>query len=286
VGPGSGGDFLGAESAAPPGPWAPVDLSGTDPPPDLDRAVSVLARATILEWDYHLAAQEPDEIRGLVGWLGALTRAGIIPRGAGDSAGAPFPNSLMDLAHQYGARHLYDALCLIQGSWMPGFPFEMGDWISGYWSRAHLAVVPLPPVPGWPHKVRRLADMSLLPVIDRRFWTSPRLVTSLDVAPLVLCHAIRQPARSGRLPGERSAAEVAYGRARASMTWFEEFVLPSAAESALEDFIDRCLAGPTTFPPASPAGPSGPSAPIGPSAPAQPSPSWRPGPQGLTASAG
>lgn len=280
VGPGPGSAFLGPESPGPQQPWAPVYLSETGPPPDLDQAVNTVAQATVLEWDRHLTTQEPDEIRGLVGWLGALRRAGILSM-AGDPAGSPFPMSLLGLADHYGASHLHAALQLILGSWKPGLQFEIGDRISGYWSRSHLAVVPLSAAPGWPHQVRRLADMSLLPVIDRRFWESPHMVTSLDVAPLVLCHAIRQPARSGRLPGEWSAAQAAYDRARPSMAWFQEIGLPTEAESVLAEFIDRCLAGPTTGPPTGTQAPSGP---IGPT-PVDASPDWEPPPQTLPATA-
>jgi len=281
-GPGPGSAFLRQESSGPQESWAWVDLSEADPPPDLDQAVNTVAQATILEWDRHLGTLEPDEIRGLVGWLGALSRAGIIPPGARDPAGAPFPISLLDLAHQYDAHHLHVALQLIQDAWVSGFAFEIGDRISGYWSRSHLAAVPLPTAPDWPHEVRRLADMSLVPMIDRRFWESPHSVTSLDVAPLVLCHAIRQPARSGRLPGERSAAQAAYDRARPSMAWFQEIELPPEAESVLADFIDRCLAGPTTGPPTGSQAPSGPSAP----SPDHPTPGWEPPPRRLPARAG
>jgi len=281
VDPGPGGAFLRQESGGLPEPWAWINLSEADPPTDLDQAVYMVAQATILEWDRYLATQEPDEIRGLVGWLGALTMAGMLRRDAKDPAGAPFPASLLDLAYQYGAEYLHTSLRLVRDSWLPGFPVEIGDRISGYWSRSHLASVPLPVAPGWRPRVRRLADMSLLPVIDRRFWTSPTPVTSLDVAPLVLCHAIRQPARRGRLPGERSAAQAAYHRARPSMAWFLEIELPSAAESCLADFIDDCLAGPTT--------PTGSPAPIGPSpsapSPVSASPRWEPPPQALSASA-
>jgi len=285
AGPDAGGNLLGPESDGPQEPWAPIDLSEAGPPPDLDRAVDMVALATILEWDRHLADKEPDEIRGLMGWLGALSRAGITPRTAGDPSGARFPVSLLDLADQYGARHLRAALELVLDTWwVPGFrpvfSLEFGDWISGSWSRSHLAAVPLPVAPGWPAEVRQLTDMSLLPVIDRRFWTAPRLVTSLDVAPLVLCHAIRQPSRWGRLPGERSAAQAAYDRAQASMAWLE-IELPPAAESVLAEFIDRCLAGPTTGSPAGSPAPSGPSAP----SPAGASPRWEPPPQTLSASA-
>lgn len=35
-------------------------------------SVDMVARATILAWDRYLTSQDPDEIRGLVGWLGAL----------------------------------------------------------------------------------------------------------------------------------------------------------------------------------------------------------------------
>ena len=282
AGPDAGGNIIGPESPGSQEPWAPIDLSETGAPPDLDRAVDTVALATILEWDRHLANKEPDEIRGLVGWLGALTRAGITPRVAGDPAGARFPSSLLDLAEQHGARNLNATLELVLDTgWAPGFPLGFGDWISGYWSRSHLAVVPLPVAPGWPAKVRRLTDMSLLPVIDRRFWAAPQPVTSLDVAPLVLSHAIRQPPRWGRLPRERSAAQAAYDRARASMAWLE-IELPSAAESVLAEFIDRCLAGPTTGSPTGSPAPSGPSAP----SPAGHSPRWEPPPQTLSATAG
>lgn len=118
--------------------------------------------------------------------------------------------------------------------------------------------------------------MSLLPLIDRRFWESPWQVVSFDVAPLVLCYAIRQPARWGRLPGERSAAQAAYDRVRPSMAWFREIELPAVAEIVLAEFIDICLAGPPTGPqaPDAPSTPSAPSAPSGPSAPAPDSASW------------
>jgi len=292
VGTGPGGGFL-AESSGPEGSWASVYLSETDPPRDIDQAVDTVARATVLEWDLYLAAREPkkiraalepDEIRGLVGWLGALRGSGVLPWEAGDHPGVPFQHSLMRLAEQYGARHLSEALRRIHDTWEPGFPFEIGDRISGYWSRGYLAVVPLPTAPNWSPLVRRLADMVILPAIDRRFWSGPRQVTSLDVAPLVLCHAIRQPERSGRLPGERSAAQVAYGRALASMTWFmsQENELPPAAEDVLAEFIDECLAGPTDAPPTGAAGPAG--------GPEQPSPEgpgagWGFTPQSLPATA-
>jgi hypothetical protein len=283
AGPGAGGNIVGPESPGSPEPWAPINLSEAGPPPDLDRAVATVALATILEWDRHLASKEPGEIRGLMGWLGALSRAGITPDVARPS-GARSSSLLLGLADQYGARNLHATLRLVDDTWwepgfLPGFPLWFGDWGSGSWSRSHLAVVPLPVAPGWPAKVRRLTDMSLLPVIDRRFWMAPRQMTSLDVAPLVLSHAIRQPPRWGWLPHERSAAEAAYDRARASMAWLE-IVLPPAAESVLEEFIDRCLAGPTT-PTGSPA-PSGPSAP----SPAGASRRWEPPPQTLSASAG
>jgi hypothetical protein len=281
VGSGPGSAFLGPESPGPQEPWTPVYLSAAGAPPDLDRAVSTVAQATILEWDRHLVTQEPEEIRGLVGWLGALRRAGILGVG-GDPAGSPFPMSLLGLADQYGAGHLRAALQLILGSWEPGLPFDIGDRISGYWSRSHLAVVPLPVAPGWPHQVRRLVDMSLLPVIDHRFWESPHLVTSLDVASLVLCHAIRQPARSGRLPGELSAAQAAYDRARPSIVRFLGIELHTEAESVLAEFIDSCLAGPPTGAPTAPPVPSGPSAP----SPAGASPGWEPPSQTLRATAG
>ena len=218
-----------------------------------------------------------------MGWLGALRRSGILPWEAGDHPGVPFPYSLTRLAEQYGARHLYEALQHIYDTWEPGLPFEIGDRISGYWSRGYLAVVPLPTAPNWSPLVRRLADMVILPAIDRRFWSGPRQVTSLDVAPLVLCHAIRQPERSGRLPGERSAAQVAYGRALASMTWFmsQENELPPAAEDVLAEFIDSCLAGPTASPPTGAGGPSGPEQP----SPEGPGAGWGFTPQTLPATA-
>lgn len=273
VGTGPGRSFLGAEPFGPEGPWTPVYHPGSyllaaDPPPDLDQAVDTVARATILEWERRLtplgpeqASLDPDEIRGLVGWLGALGRSGILLSAAGDHADAPFPLSLMEMADRYGARYLREALQLVHDAWDPGFPFGIGDRISGYWSRGYLAVVPLPVAPGWRDQIRRLADKVLLPLIDRRFWSVP--VTSLDVAPLVIFHAIQQPERSGRLPGERSAAEIAYGRALASMTWFmsQENELPPAAEDVLAEFIDSCLAGPEAAPPDGTEGPDGPEEP-------------------------
>jgi hypothetical protein len=276
LGPGPASRFLEQESFGPHGPWAPVYLEA-DPPPDLDRAVYTVAQATILEWDRYLADQDPDETRALVGWLSALSRAGIFPGQADGSVGeAPIPMSpLQDLADRHGAWHLRAALELILDRWVPGYPLETR--ISGYWSRSHLASVPLPVAPGWPTAVRRLADMSLLPVIDRRFWQSTQQVSSLDVAPLVLSHAIRQPARSGRLPGERSVAQAAYDRARASMVWFEEIALPIAAEKVLAEFIDRCLSGHTTDPPTSPQEPGGPIVSGGPSGTGGPVVSGGPG---------
>jgi hypothetical protein len=284
VGPGAGGNFLGADGPGMQEPWARIYLSEAAPPPDLDRAVDTVAQATILEWDRYLASQDPDEIRGLVGWLGALTSAGITPCGAGAPSGAPFPFSLLGLADRYGARNLSATLQdVLDTRWVPGFPPvfppEFGYWVSGYWSRSHLAAVPLPAAQDWPAKVRRLADMSTLPLIDRRLWeSSAHPMTSLDVAPLVLCHAIRQPPRWGHLPGERSAAQAAYDRARASMAWLE---------IELEEFIDSCLAGPPTGAPAGSPAPSGPSAPSpAGSSPAGSSPRWEPPPQAMSATAG
>jgi len=247
-GSGPGSAFLEQESSARDAPWSCIYLLDAGPPPHLDQALYAVAKATILEWDLYLETQEPDEIRGLVGWLGALTRAGMLQPAENDVAGSPFPTSLLDVAAQYEADNLLATLQLIADRWLPGSPFEAAERISGYWSRGHLAIVPLPAAPGWPDRVRRLADMSLLPVIDLRFWTSDDPVTSLDVAPLVLSHAIRQPARSGRLRGEPSAAEAAFDRARASMAWFLANELPPAAEAVLADFIDSCLDGPMGAP--------------------------------------
>lgn len=285
---GPGRSFLEAEPSGPEGLWTPVYYPGSyllaaDPPSDLDQAVDTVARATILEWERRLtplgperASLDPDEIRGLVGWLGALSRSGILLSAAGDHAGAPFPFSLMEMADRYDARYLREALQLVHDAWDPHFPFAIGDRISGYWSRGYLAVVPLPVAPGWRDQIRRLADKVLLPLIDRRFWSVP--VTSLDIAPLVIFHAIQQPARSGRLPGERSAAQVAYERARASLTWLE-IDLPEAAEDVLAKFIDECLAGPTAGPPTGPTG--GPEQP----SPENPSEGWGFTPQTLPATA-
>jgi hypothetical protein len=279
VGPGPGGAYLESEFADRDGRWDLVYLHLSDPPYEIDWAVSTVAKATILEWDRHLLDQDPEEIRGLVGWLGALRSAGILEM-AGESAGSPFPMSLLHLADEYEAGHLRKALRLIRGTWEPGYPFEIGDRISGYWSRSHLAIVPLPVAPGWSHQVRRFADMSLLPVVDRRFWESPPGVTSLDLAPLVLCHALRQPARSGRIPGEPSVAQAAYQRARESLAWLKEIKLPSEAESVLAEFIDSCLAGPPT---GAPTGAPVPKTPSGPSSVVA-KPAWEPPP--MSASAG
>jgi hypothetical protein len=249
-GSGPGRAFLAEEPFGRFAPQAPVDLLEVCPPPDLEQAIYAVAKATVLEWDLYLEGQEPDEIRGLVGWLGALTRAGMLQPAEDDVAGSPFPTSLLDLAARYNADNLLATLQLIADRWLPGSPFEAAERISGYWSRGHLAIVPLPTARRWPGRVRRLADMSLLPVIDRRFWTSDGTVTCLDVAPLVLSHAIRQPARSGRLRGEPSPADAAFDRARGSMAWFRDtgLRLPPAAEWVLADFIDSCLDGPTGAP--------------------------------------
>jgi hypothetical protein len=249
LGSGPGSAFLAEEPFGPFEPMAPADLVEAGPPSDLDRALHAVATATVLEWDLYLETQDPDEIRGLVGWLRALTAAGMLPPSEDDVAGSPFPRSLMDVAGQFGADNLQATLQLIDDRWLPGSPFEAAERISGYWSRGHLAIVPLPAAPRWPDRVRRLADMSLLPLIDRRFWTVGP-VTSLDVAPLVLTHSIRQPARSGRLRGEPSPADAAFDRARASMAWFRDtgLRLPPAAEAVLAGFIDSCLDGPTGAP--------------------------------------
>jgi len=285
---GPGRSFIEAEPSGPEGPWTPVYHLDAEPPLHLDRAVDTVARATILEWDRRLASLhpeqaslDPDEIRALVGWLGALSRSGILLPAAGDYEGDPFLHSLMNLARRYDADYLRKALHLIHDAWEPGLPFVIGDRISGYWSRGYLAAVPLPAAPGWRDQVRRLADMVLLPLADRRFWSAK--VTSLDIAPLVLFHAIQQPARSGRLQGERSAAQVAYGRALASMTWFmsQENELPPAAEDVLAEFIDSCLAGPTASPPTGAGGPSGPEQP----SPEGPGAGWGFTPQTLPATA-
>lgn len=245
VGPGAGSAFLEQALPGPREPWTPVEASSPEPPPDLDDAVEVVVKASILEWDSYLGHQDPDELRGLIGWVGVLVRSGLMPYGPLDPRGVPV--GLAHLIDEYHAGHLDAGLRLILERWVPNGPFWMGEAISGYWSRGHLVSVPLPRISRWPSRARRLVEMCLLPVIDRRFWTSPMAVTSLDLAPLVIMRAVRRPSRTGRLPGEPSAAGAGYERAM-PLTWVE---LPDAAEVALAAFIDRCLdaPGPNPSPP-------------------------------------
>jgi hypothetical protein len=169
------------------------------------------------------------------------------------------------MAEEYRAGRLAACLRLILDRWAGG-PFQLGETITGYWSRGHLASVPLPRAPGWDGRLRRLVELQLLAVVDRRFWTSPTAPTVLDVAPLALAHAIRRGTHLGRLPGEPSAAAAGYERAR---PFLGRVHLPEPAELALAGFIDGCLDAPRTDPPPAPGGSA--------AGPGQPGPG-RPGP--------
>jgi hypothetical protein len=239
-GSGPGRAFLEREADLVPGGWTGVD--GPEPPAGLDQAVRLIVAATVLAWDPHLATDNPEEIRGLVGWIAALRRSGLLESYA-DHRRSVVPAGLFDLADEFHAEHLARALHVVRDSWTDS-PWALDEPISGYWSRGHLASVPLSAAPGWNPAVRRLADMQMIPLVDVRFWMSMRPVRALDIAPLVLVHAVRQPPRTGRLPGEPSPAEAAYRRAWPAMAWYRGGLLPAAAEEELALFIDRCLQGP------------------------------------------
>src|SRR4051794_3224160 len=155
-------------------------------PPGLDNAVRRMAYATVLEWDGHLQRRDPEEVRGLLGWINQLARSGVFAseslptRRATD--GVPSSDEVISLARAYRADHVVDALNLVRDRAPYPLTSVLGESVGGYWSRLHLQVVPLPRLARWDRRMRRLVEMHTSALIDRRFWKAPR--TTLDLAPL------------------------------------------------------------------------------------------------------
>jgi hypothetical protein len=111
---------------------------------------------------------------------------------------------------------------------------EMYAVSSVVWTKAHLAAVPLPRLARWHGGIRRLVELQILPIIDKRFRAQSQDVW--DLAPLVLTEIMRSGVqRTIRFNGEESPAQFAYREIRGSLSWV---ALPKAAEKAMRAFID------------------------------------------------
>lgn len=232
-------------------------------PEGLAAAVRDLALATILEWEVHLgpaagvaeAAQAPEELRALAGWVSGLLRAGLLPWDDGPVTGpwwggpwwgGDWHHAWLELGHLaagHGAGAVGEALRTVAEALPAGVLMTPGQWWGETWTRGHLAVVPSPrPAPRW--RGARLVEAQRLAFVDRRFWSGP--VAAPDLAPAVLVELI---GRGGhdlvRLPGEEDRFADAFRRGYADLTWQD---LPGPADTALAGFIDRCLGGGTPEP--------------------------------------
>lgn len=243
-------------------PWETVELS-SEPPRRLPRAVDLMIVGSLLSWDRYLDDEkrgrpDPEELRCLVGWLAALESAGLL--GPAEHRDHHLLDEVRDRASRLGAERLERSLRLLDEAWAPWAPFRGGGADAGYWSRTHLALVPLPLAPGWDRRMCRLVEMQIAATVDRTFWTTPRPVTTLDIAPLVLVRAARRGLRRGYMPGEEPPALAVFRDLSAAL---EDAPLPEAAERALAAFLDRRLDGgtPSRGPEPATAGPGfGPSA--------------------------
>lgn len=243
-------------------PWQTLEL-GSEPPGDLLAAVDRLVVATLVAWDRYVEDWEwkrpdPEELRCLAGWLAALDSAGLLAET--DHRGHHLVEEARERAESLGADRFVRALHRLEESWGPWGPFRSGGTVAGYWSRTHLALVPLPLARGWDRRMCRLVEMQIAATVDRTFWSSPRAVTTMDIAPLVLVRAVRRGLRRGYMPGEEPPAVAVF---RDLPVVVETTPIPEAAERALAAFLDRRLDGgtPSRGPEPATAGPGfGPSA--------------------------
>ena len=261
-GPDDAGARLLTEHESSHEPWEAVELT-SEPPARLPRAVDLVILGSFLSWDRYLddrrrGRPDPEELRCLAGWLAALDSAGLLAET--DHRGHHLVEEARERAESLGADRFVRALHRLEESWGPWGPFRSGGTVAGYWSRTHLALVPLPLARGWDRRMCRLVEMQIAATVDRTFWSSPRAVTTMDIAPLVLVRAVRRGLRRGYMPGEEPPAVAVF---RDLPRVFETSPLPESAERALAAFLDRRLDGgtPSRGPEPATAGPGfGPSA--------------------------
>ncbi|MET0460963.1 MAG: hypothetical protein ABW195_17055 [Ilumatobacteraceae bacterium] len=207
----------------------------TSPPTGLESAVAEFATASLLEWDAMLEPGEPEVTRAFLGWTRVLTRCGALTNHDGDFWLDHSLHGLPEFARRHGANGVAAAASALHETDLHLWWLDAQLGLSG-WFRGHLANVPLPSLSRWDTRLRRLTEMSILPVVDRRFWRQRR--AAVDIAPMVLVAMTRRLPHVGRLPGEPSQAELAFADVSRSLRWV---TLPPTAERALEQFIDRCL---------------------------------------------
>ncbi len=205
------------------------------PPSDLPEMVRSVAVATILEWEGLLAGQDANAVSAFVGWDAALRRSGAIAVEGSNTPEAPW--NIAYLADQWGAHQVaatYRTLTGLQRRWW-SFAQESA---GAHWSHSHLAVVPLPRLPSWDKRMRRVVEMHTYAVAGPRFWSQPR--TTIDIAPSVLVAMIRRSMRFARLPWKTSATDGALADLTRCLRWE---TLPTTAEDALGKFLEHCLDG-------------------------------------------
>jgi hypothetical protein len=211
------------------GDWLNDDLLGR-----LAEAVERVAVASLLEWDRALAPEDPDVLRAFVGWHSILVRSGVLTRRNPDmlDLGPDF----FHLAHRFDAQHVMRACQIIHRSIPAGWTYR-DAYADADWSRGHLAVVRLPRLSNGDRRLRRLIEMRILPLVDRRFWNSPK--SALELAPALLIGIVRHRTGLGYLPSRSTPVEAALTELHSSLDWPQ---LPDSAERALEEFLDSCLA--------------------------------------------
>jgi len=206
--------------------------------------VENLAFASIIDWAWRMdrGLDGPQMERAFIGWIAALARAGAFRQRELSVS----PDALLHrLSWLIGPVKDGSAARLLVEHAPPGLGAL--DLAAGtYWTRGHLAIVPLPRSRHWDPRLRRIVEMYLLPMVSREFWYQH--LFAADLAPLVLVEMVqRRPTYLGRLRSDASPVRTAFDAVRTSAHFV---ALPPTAEDALAVFVDACIGGDTgTFEP-------------------------------------
>jgi hypothetical protein len=215
-------------------PDATLDIAG------FEIAVEDLAFASIIDWVWRLNlgfSDSPEVERAYIGWIAALARSGVF-RDRELSVNPSFLfHRLAEIVDEPWMRHTAARLIEFAPPGLGALDLAAGT----YWTRGHLAVVPLPRSHHWDRRLRRMIEMYLLPMVRRTFWNQP--IFAADIAPLVLVEMVQsRPTYLGRLDRDVSPVVTALDNVRASAHFVD---LPYAAEKALDGFVEACISGDT-----------------------------------------
>lgn len=213
-------------------PWSMGDgVIPTSAPPGLDRAVKNFAMAALLQWEDLLADGKPAAERLFWSFAHALTWSAVLNDDPYDAW-----SELERTAVSFSAPQVQQAVHVLWNShrlWRYGVDPAFSRVPRGLFN-----VAPLPRLPHWDARLRRLTEMHVLPLVDSRFWNQPR--STADIAPFVLIHRLRGQPVVGQLKGEATPSARVFEASRASLGRVR---LPDEAEVALGHYVDWCLNG-------------------------------------------